>query len=113
MRGAARLFLFASLPYFAVVGAFALAGSGTDMIRWTLVMPFEMTGLMESGPPGFFPIAMLSLAFLPAIVESRTAPAGPDREGARWLLLVAAGFAAMVVPRFQTLQAVAAFPCSP
>ncbi|MDQ2980169.1 MAG: hypothetical protein M3R62_13210, partial [Acidobacteriota bacterium] len=110
-RGAARLVIAASLPYIVVMAAFSMAGSGDHMIRWTVEVPWEMRNLMSGGAPRIFPVAMLLLAFVPAVAEAWKAPVGREREEARWLLLVAAGFTAMLYPRFQMLQAVAAVPC--
>ena len=111
LRGAATLLAAGSAPYAAALAGFWLAGAAGDMLRWTIVVPFTNPIYRGSFHP---PLAMalgVLVPFLPLAAEAALERRGEREVSARWLLLVAAGFALLCYPRFQVLQTVGAVPC--
>jgi hypothetical protein len=112
LRDAARLLLAASAPYAVTLGIFFGLGAGVDMLRWTILVPFtvrpENAHLFALTP---FRIYTLVAAFLPLIAEAALERRGERDVSAKWLLVVALGFCAVVYPDFTFFNAVAAVPC--
>jgi hypothetical protein len=106
-RGLARVVIAASLPYFAALAGFWLAGAGGDMLRWTLLVPFQVQEVTFS--PSLFTVAMLAAAFLPTAVACFLEEKGRS-PSAVWLLAVALGLTLLSYPNFLLLQTVAALP---
>jgi hypothetical protein len=107
-KAIAELAFFAALPYAVALGAFAIAGAGGEMLRWTLLVPFQVQEIAFR--PGLFTVVMLAAEFVPLlIVLAREARAG--RTEALWLLVVALGLTFLSYPNFLLMQTVAAIPC--
>lgn len=98
----------AALPYAAVLGAFALFGAAGEMIRWTVLVPFQVQEVTFA--PSALTLAILAVCFLPTIVAAALEKT-PRDPSAAWLLAVAFGFALLCYPNFLLLQTVAALPC--
>lgn len=113
-RDACRLFVAASLPYAATLAVFFALGAGVDMLRWTLLVPLAFP-MRPEGVNLFHPdssrLLTLAFAFLPLAVEAALERKGEHATSAKWLLVVAAGLAAIVYPDFTFFNAVAAVPC--
>ncbi len=110
-REAAVLFGYGCLPYFATLAVFAVAGAGMDMLRWTIEVPFTIRPALVVFRPGLETSVGILLGFVPLAAEAALEEPGEYETSARWLLVVAAGFALICFPRFQVLQTVASVPC--
>jgi hypothetical protein len=110
-RSAALLVLVTCLPYWATVAGFGLFGAATDMLRWTLVVPLTIRPDFISARPSVYDTSVLFFAFLPTAVDALLERPGDHPVRSRWLLLVAAGFAAVAYPRFGLPQTLGAIPC--
>src|SRR5262249_17498198 len=112
-RDAARLFLAGSLPYAATLAVFYALGAGVDMLRWTILVPLTVKPAhVDLSRPDPFQVFTLLAAFLPLSVEALLERPGERRRPhARWLLVVAVGFTAIVYPDFTFFNAVAGVPC--
>ncbi|HEY2798179.1 MAG TPA: hypothetical protein VGK26_09850 [Thermoanaerobaculia bacterium] len=113
LRDAARMFLAASAPYALTLGVFFAFGAGVDMLRWTILVPLTVKPAgVDLFRPSAFQVFTLLSAFLPLLVETALErPGERERPYARWLLVVAVGFTAIVYPDFTMLNAVAGVPC--
>jgi hypothetical protein len=110
-RQAALLFLAGSVPYVAMVLAFGILGAAGDALRWTMLVPLTVRpASLWYQLPDTRSLAMLLLAFAPLAVEAALEREGEYPTGAGWHLTVAAGFALIALPRFGTVQTVAALP---
>lgn len=107
-RAVVPLLAGAALPYATVLGAFALFGAAGEMIRWTVLVPFQVQEVTFA--PGAFTLGILGVCFLPAIAAAALEKT-PRDPSASWLLAVALGFTLLCYPNFMLLQTVAALPC--
>lgn len=107
-RAVPPLLAGAALPYAVALGAFALFGAAGEMIRWTVLVPFDVQEVTFA--PGAFTLGALALCFLPTIAAA-TLEKTPRDPSAGWLLAVAFGFTLLCYPNFLLLQTVAALPC--
>lgn len=106
-----QLLLCASVPYALAAAIFALLGSGTGYLRWTLVVPFTiLKGVIDVGLPRAF-LLPLGLAFLPLVLDTLREKREEAETNNGWLLLTAVGFALMAYPRFMFLHVLPAVPC--
>ena len=105
-----RLVIWASLPYAAAGLAFAAAGGGRDFVRWTLVIPFQLSSEILLAPTPFF-VGMVVAAFLPTLFEALLEKPGDYEVPVRWHLLVAVGLVFVAYPRFHPMECVACLPC--
>ncbi|HTR03214.1 MAG TPA: hypothetical protein VMN82_08465 [Thermoanaerobaculia bacterium] len=111
-REAIRLFLAGSFPYVLTVAIFAAFGAGLDILRWTILVPLTVRPAnVNMFYPGFSKVLDLVLAFTPLAIEAILERPGERTISAQWLLLVAAGLAAIVYPDFTLFNAVACVPC--
>jgi hypothetical protein len=112
-RDAARMFLAASAPYAVTLGVFFALGAGVDMLRWTILVPLTVKPAhVDLFRPSVFQVFTLLAAFLPLLAEAALErPGERERPYARWLLVVAVGFTAIVYPDFTFFNAVAGVPC--
>jgi hypothetical protein len=106
-----RLFAAACAPYFAVLAVFAALGAATDMLRWTVVVPFLVGADIAQFDVGPMTIVNFAATFLPLAVDAWLERPGEREVSSRWLLVVAVGLAAIAFPRFNLMNAVAAVPC--
>ncbi len=112
LRDAWRLFLAASAPYAATLAVFFALGAGVDMLRWTILVPLTVKPAnVDLFRLDAFRIYALLAAFLPLMAEAVFERPGERQPSARWLLVVALGFTALVYPDFTFFNAVAAVPC--
>ena len=110
-RQAALLFLAGAFPYLAMVLAFGAFGAAGDVLRWTILVPLTVRpASLWYQLPDARSLAMLLLAFAPLAVEAALEREGERATSAGWHLTVAAGFALIAVPRFGTVQTLAALP---
>jgi hypothetical protein len=105
-----RLAFWASLPYVLAGLAFAAAGAGRDFVRWTLLIPFQLSDEILVVPRTFFAVTVLA-AFLPIVFEALLEKPGEFEVSIRWHLLVAAGLLLVAYPRFHPMECVACLPC--
>lgn len=111
-RDAARMLLAGSLPYAVTLAVFFALGAGVDMMRWTIWIPFTGRPPVNLFTADAFEIFVLLAAFLPLTIEALLErPGERDRPYARWLLVVAVGFTAILFPNFRFFNAVAGVPC--
>jgi hypothetical protein len=110
-RAVGILLLVSSVPYWMTALVFSALDAGPEMLRWTLVVPLSIRPWIVSARPGNLDAFVLLCAFLPTAADALFERRGENEVSSRWLLLVAAGFAAICYPRFTVLQTVAAVPC--
>ena len=110
-RSAALLLLVGCIPYWLTVLVFSLLGAGPEMLRWTLVVPLTIRPSFISASPSAYDASVLFFAFLSTFADGLRERPGDYEVRSRWLLLVAAGFAAVAYPRFGLPQTLAAIPC--
>jgi hypothetical protein len=106
-----RLVAVACAPYFAVLAVFAALGAATDMLRWTVVVPFLVGADIAQFDVGPMTIVNFIATFLPLAVDAWLERPGEREVSSRWLLVVAVGLAAIAFPRFNLMNAVGAVPC--
>ena len=107
-RASLELSFFAALPYAVVLGAFALAGAGGEMLRWTLAVPFQVQEVTFG--PSLFTVSMMAAGFVPLVIVLARGK-GAGQAEALWLLVVAAGLTLLAYPNFLLMQTIAAIPC--
>ncbi len=107
-KAALVLSVFASLPYAAALAGFAAAGAGAEMLRWTLLVPFQVQEVTFA--PSLFTVAMMAAAFVPLLLSLGRGAGARAPDGA-WLVVAAAGFTLLAYPNFLLMQTVAAIPC--
>jgi hypothetical protein len=110
-RSAALLALVSCVPYWVTAFAFSFLGAGPEMLRWTLEVPLTIRPSFITARPSAYDASVLLFAFLPTVVDALLERPGEHEVRSRWLLLVAAGFAAICYPRFGLPQTLAAVPC--
>jgi hypothetical protein len=110
-RSAAVFALVSAIPYWTAAVVFSALGAGPEMLRWTLVVPLTIRPAFVTAVPSAFDATILLFAFLPTVADALLERPGDYEVRSRWLLLVAAGFAAVAYPRFGFLQTIAAVPC--
>jgi hypothetical protein len=81
------------------------------MLRWTIEVPLTIRPSFIKAQPSAYDGSVLFFAFLPTVVDALLERSGEYEVRSRWLLLVAAGFAAIAYPRFGLPQTLAAIPC--
>ena len=104
------LVLWAGLPYAAAALLFALLGSLSAFVEWTLIVPFWLKGVIDVAPAPAY-LLVLAAAVLPLAIEAVIERPGEYETSAGWLLAVALGFILMVYPRFGLAHAAASIPC--
>jgi hypothetical protein len=111
LRDTLRLVAGACAPYFAVLAVFAALGAASDMLRWTVVVPF-LVG-QDIAQFDVSPLTILNFAatFLPLAADAWLERPGEREVSSRWLLVVALGLAAIAFPRFSLMNAVGGVPC--
>jgi len=107
-RALVPLVMGASAPYAAALAAFAALGAASEMLRWTILVPFQVQEVTFA--PSLFTLGVLGLALLPTAVAAALEKS-PRVPSAAWLLAVGLGFLLLCYPNFLMLQTVAALPC--
>jgi hypothetical protein len=106
-RAGLELSLFAALPYAVVLGGFALAGAGGEMVRWTVAVPFQVQEVTFGA--SVFTVSMMAAGFVPLLIVLAQSKGARQTETV-WLLVVAAGLTLLSYPNFLLMQTVAAIP---
>ena len=106
----ARLLVWGSLPYAASFLVFLCLGAGFEFVEWTLLVPFTIQKGVTDAPPSGNQLFGLAMAFLPLLGTAFSERKEPEDLPTGWLVVLAAGFAALTYPRFGFLNCVAAFP---
>ena len=107
-RAVPSLVAGAAVPYAAALAAFAAIGTAGEMVRWTLLVPFQVQEVTFR--PNVYTLSVLALWFVPTVAATGLEKR-PRMPSAPWLLSVAAGFVLLCYPNFLMLQTVAALPC--
>jgi hypothetical protein len=111
VRDTLRLVAAACAPYAAVLAVFALLGAASDMLKWTVVVPFLVGQDIAQFDVGTLTILNFAATFLPLAIDAWLERPGEREPSSRWLLVVALGLAAIAFPRFSLMNAVGAVPC--